>query len=145
MFASSFLELCSRFYNWFIWLGGNFQSLFLLILRLTWGQQFFLIGLGKLSYDHTLFVAIIEFICGGLIVIGFASRLAAIPLVLTTFSSLVAHNVFDGFHFIANPSLLVHSAPFPYLMTALIVFIFGPGRISIDAWIKNNSRHWHQL
>jgi putative oxidoreductase len=144
MYANPFLEFCSRFYAWFIWVGEHLQSLFLLILRLTWGQQFFLTGLGRYADGH-FFLATIETICGGFLFIGFASRLAALPLICTTFSFLVTHHVFDGFDFISNPSLLVHSSPFPYLMTALIIFVFGPGRISLDGWIKRNSRHWHQL
>jgi putative oxidoreductase len=144
MFANSWLDRIARFYSWVMWVAEHLQSLFLLILRLTWGQQFFFSGLGKFTH-HIPIAATLELFCGALLFIGFASRLAAIPLLFTTLSSLVAHRVFHGFHFISNPSLLVHSAPFPYLMAALIVFLFGPGRISLDAWIKRISRYWHQL
>ena len=162
MFANPFLESLSRFYSWIIRMGSGLQSVFLFFLRIIWGQQFFMIGLGKIIHHqevalyftsvglpnaafHTYLIGFLELIGGSLLVVGFASRLASLPLIFIMFGALIAQHVFNGFHFIENPFLLAHSGPFPFLLTALIVFIFGPGRVSIDAWIKRNSRHWHQL
>jgi uncharacterized membrane protein YphA (DoxX/SURF4 family) len=35
----------------------------------------------------------------------------------------------------------VSQNPYPFLITTLLVFIFGPGRISLDAWIKRWVSH----
>jgi hypothetical protein len=35
-----------------------------------------------------------------------------------------------------NPATFFKAAPFPYLLTALIVLLFGPGAFSIDGLIK---------
>ena len=37
---------------------------------------------------------------------------------------------------IGDPDKFVKADPFPYLLTALIVFAFGPGLFSIDALLK---------
>jgi putative oxidoreductase len=36
----------------------------------------------------------------------------------------------------SDPDKFVKADPFPYLVTALIVLVFGPGKFSIDALIK---------
>ena len=36
----------------------------------------------------------------------------------------------------SNPDKFVNADPFPFLLTALIVFAFGPGLFSIDALLK---------
>ena len=36
----------------------------------------------------------------------------------------------------SDPDKFVKADPFPFLLTALIVLIFGPGRFSVDALLK---------
>ena len=36
----------------------------------------------------------------------------------------------------SDPDKFVAAAPFPFLLTALLVLAFGPGALSIDALIK---------
>jgi putative oxidoreductase len=72
---------------------------------------------------------------GGLfLIIGLASR----PLALAT-SMTVAYLTAD-FEAVSNifsdPDKFVKADPFPYLLTALIVLVFGPGLFSIDAILK---------
>jgi len=140
--------------------GSNFQSLFLLYMRAVWGHQFFITGVAKLSdidavaqffttlnISDPLFVAYVVAICetiGGIcLFFGFASRFVAIPLIAIMVSALsLAHSdAFVELRFLFEPSLLVHQAPYPFLLTSLLVLIFGPGRISIDAWIKRWASH----
>jgi uncharacterized membrane protein YphA (DoxX/SURF4 family) len=40
----------------------------------------------------------------------------------------------------SDPDKFVKADPFPFLLTALIVFAFGPGRFSVDALLKWGSR-----
>lgn len=154
-FENPLLEFCVTHYNRLVAWSSNLQSLFLFWMRLTWGHQFFLTGSGKLaSIDKTIefftslgivypvfhahLVAYLELIGGTCLILGFASRLAALPLVIIMFVALTtAHvHVFTNFLFFTNPSSLVNEAPYPFLITSLLVLIFGPGRLSIDAWIK---------
>jgi putative oxidoreductase len=155
MFESRFLRLSNKFYGWFISIGSNLQSLFLLYMRLVWGHQFFMTGLAKFTHLDTVakffvglnipyptftsyVVASFELVGGLCLFFGFFSRVAAIPLIVIMISALsLAHSeAFTQLRFLFEPALLVHQAPYPFLLTALLVFIFGPGRVSVDAWIK---------
>lgn len=157
MFSNRLLNRMAKLYQCVIFTGENLQSIFLFLLRITWGIQFWITGIGKLAnpdrvahfftslhipapYFSTIAVGLFEAVGGAFLVLGFSSRLICIPLAVILFTAYAtAHvDVFYDFAFIFNPSLLVKEAPFPFLLTTLIVFIFGPGRISIDAWIKKN-------
>lgn len=133
---------------------GNFlQSIFLLAIRLLWGFGFLAAGLLKfqdIEKVSTFFdslgipipvasaylVAGVEAVCGALLIIGLASRLASILLIIIMVTALAtAHREavvqiwphFDKFS--VQP-------PIPFLLTALTVWCFGPGIFSIDAIIK---------
>lgn len=155
MFENRFLHIVDRIYGWFVYIGSNLQSLFLLYMRLVWGHQFFITGIAKFAHIDTVSqffvslnlshpvltsyaVASFETVGGLCLFFGFISRLAAIPLIVIMVSALsLAHTeAFVQLRFLFEPALLVHQAPYPFLLTALLVFIFGPGRVSIDAWIK---------
>jgi putative oxidoreductase len=129
------------------------QSPLLLVMRLYWGYGFFIAGKGKLfnlgrtagffvdlniplpTYSAWL-AGVVE--CGGglLLLLGLYSRLASIPL---AFTMLVA---FDTAHrdsvvaIFSNPELALKEDPFLFLLTAVIVMTFGPGRFSVDALIQ---------
>jgi putative oxidoreductase len=164
MFADPKIQFIEKYYLKLIAIGSSLQSLFLLLMRLTWGHQFLLAGWTKFQNlegvivffakigipfptFHAILVALFEFLGGLCLLLGFASRLAAIPLIFIMFVAYgAAHShPFTHFAFLKDPSLLVREAPFPFLLTALIVFIFGPGRLSIDAWLKKKSKFWPQL
>lgn len=163
MYVNPLINRLAGFYNKIISIGNNLQSLFLFLLRMIWGHQLFLTGHSKFAhldqtiqhfttfgFSHPYFLALLtaiaQLVMGLCFFVGFASRLASIPLIALTISSLVvAHShVFSNFNFVLDPAVLVHSAPFPFLMVSLIVFLFGPGRLSVDAWIKHRSEHWEQ-
>ena len=155
MLINPFLNLVDKIYRFIISIGSNLQSLFLLYMRLTWGHQFFLTGLGKFEAIektaqyfaalhipfpefHAYLVSSLELVGGLFLIFGFASRLISIPLIVITLVALsTAHAPnLSNLRFLTEPLALVHQTPYPFLITALLVFIFGPGRISIDAWIK---------
>lgn len=152
---SPFLRFLERLYLPLIKFGSNLQSLLLGYMRLLWGYQLFLFGLDKwhnisatiaffseLNIPspafHAYEVALIELICGGLLLIGLASRLAALPIIFITLSALAtAHAEYiTNFQFLTDPHMVAIQEPYPYLLLALLIFIFGPGRLSLDAWIK---------
>lgn len=160
MFVSPLLNALSKFYGFFLTIGSNLQSLLLLYMRLTWGHQFLLAGLGKLhdipgtvkffttlNIPYPLFhayeVGIFEAVGGALLILGFASRLITIPLIIIMLTALsTAHAEYlANLKFVTDPQMLVIQKPYPFLITALMVFAFGPGRISLDAWIKRWAGH----
>jgi putative oxidoreductase len=155
MFKNPLLQLCDRIYNFFIRIGNNLQSLFILYMRLTWGHQFVISGWIKLhgihetaTYFATLDIALpmfnaflvglIETLCGFCLLVGFASRIATIPLIVIMLTALSLDHAPDIsiFTFLFQPLSLVRETPYPFLITSILVFCFGPGRISLDAWIK---------
>ena len=48
MFTNPLLHFIAVVYEKIVGIGSNLQSLFLLWVRLTWGHQFYLTGMGKL-------------------------------------------------------------------------------------------------
>ncbi len=134
-------------------MGESLQSVLLLIIRLFWGYGFFQTGLGKLNKIQvtTAFfkslgipfanlnvyaAASIELVGGLLLMFGLATRLISIPLIVVmTVAYLTAHldsvkNIFN------DPNTFVSESPFSYLFACLILFAFGPGKISIDYVIE---------
>jgi putative oxidoreductase len=130
--------------------GSSLQSPFLLAVRLYWGWQFMQTGWGKLTDIEKVigfftdlgirapalsayFVSGLEFGGGALLILGFGSRLIALPLVI---DMLVAYIMADRealFSIFSNPDKFTAAAPYTFLMASLIVLIFGPGRFSLDA------------
>ncbi len=158
------MHTLAKAYQGFIRFFSNFQSLFLFLVRIIWGHQFFITGLGKYSRIEAtvqLFqslhiplpvfsaylVGTVELIGGILLIVGLGSRLAALFLAIIMFTAMsTAHaHVFSDFKFISDPSLVVQQAPFPFLIACLIVLFFGPGKISLDAWIKRSIQNRHKF
>jgi len=155
MIQNAFIRFIATIYQWIINVFSNLQSVFLFLMRITWGFQFYKAGYGKfsdigkvadffadlgipLSHFHASMVAGLELIGGLFLIFGFASRLVSLPLsiiMMVAYSTAHAH-VFTRFEWVTNPSLIVNAAPFAFLITCLIVLMFGPGKISIDAYIK---------
>ena len=138
-----------KFYEGLIVAGSNLQSLLLLAIRLFWGYQFFISGWGKfqnmpkvVSFFQDLGIPFpelnaylasgVECIGGLMLLIGFGSRLAAIPLAFTMVVAMLTAHSDAIVHILQDPDAFVQQAPFNYLLTCLIVFAFGPGAFSID-------------
>jgi len=149
MFDSVFLNLFAALYRFIIKVGSSLPSVFLFYMRLTWGHQFVLAGWDKWTHMentvqffttlgipqahfHAHFVAALEMVGGALLIVGLGSRLVAIPLIFLMLAALGTAHLQHVF----SPTSLAIQAPYPYLITVLLVFIWGPGRVSLDAWIK---------
>lgn len=143
-----------KFYQAIITLGKFLQPILLLALRLYWGYSFMTSGWGKLhnisevaTYFESLhipfpvanayLVGYVELIGGFCLLVGFAARLMAIPLIINMIVALItAHreavaNIFNDFQNVINQT------PFSYLLVSLIILAFGPGLISVDALLKS--------
>ena len=124
---------------------SRLQHPFLLACRLYWGGLFIFSGYNKLShlaltaqrftewhipapYANAVAAGTTEMVCGSLLVLGAASRLITIPLIVTMIVAYrTAHldEVTDLYTFVTAP-------PFLHLMTCTLVLLFGPGAFSVD-------------
>lgn len=78
------------------------------------------------------FVAVFEVVCGLLILFGLLTRLAVLPLLAIMITAIITTKIpvltEEGFWFMA------HAARTDFAMTLLLLFLFiyGPGRYSVD-------------
>ncbi len=142
----------TKLYRLWVNVISKLQSPFLLIIRLYWGWQFFLTGKGKLMHlDKTAgFFASInipmpklnavlagstECFGGLLLLLGLGSRIATVPLIFTMIIAYVTADSDKIKGIFNNPDAFVSAAPFLFMLTAIIVLVFGPGVFSLDAVI----------
>lgn len=152
---TALLEQVKKWYLREIWVLDGLKHPFLLILRLYFGWGFMSAGLGKLlnvretaelfaGWDIPLptlnvyLAGTTETVCGGLLLLGAASRIITIPLIGTMLVAyLKAHT--EQFHALFDNetrAIFFKAPPFPYLFTCLVVLLFGPGLISVDGALK---------
>jgi len=133
-------------------LGRSLRSPFLLLIRVYWGWQFFLTGKGKLGdlsrptqyftqlhipapHVNAIVVSLTECVGGLLLLLGLGSRfITSIFIVEMTVAYLTSEK--EAVHSIfSDPDKFTGASPFLFLFAAAIVFIFGPGRVSLDCLI----------
>ncbi len=144
-------------YELLVSLGSILQPFLLLLLRLYWGVCFAEAGFGKLvnieqvvpffrsleiplPYLSAYCVGVVEFVGGVCLALGLGARLVALPLIgimvgayVTVFHDALM-NIFQ------DPQGCIQQSPFLFLLVCLIVLAFGPGALSIDAWLKQKYR-----
>jgi putative oxidoreductase len=132
------------------------QPLLLLVIRLYWGWSFFIAGKGHLmNLDkttaffaelHLPFPKANVILAGGtecfgglLFMAGLFSRLISVPLMFTMIIAFATADK-EAFHAIfSDTDKFTGATPFLFLYAALIVFAFGPGKISLDALFFKNT------
>ncbi|MDP9002172.1 MAG: DoxX family protein [Myxococcota bacterium] len=77
---------------------------------------------------NAIFVGYSELICGTLLVLGLFTRLAAIPLMISMMVAILTAKRGD----LHGPFDLVGFDEFTYWVVLAMVFIIGPGAVSID-------------
>jgi putative oxidoreductase len=142
-----FLESIYRFW---IKAVSHLQSVFLLIIRLYWGWQFFLTGKGKLMdldkvtaffttihiphpHLNAIMAGCTECFGGLLLLLGLGSRIITIPLIFTMVIAYITTEQEALGVLFRDPDKFVSAAPFQFMLAAIIVLIFGPGVFSLDA------------
>jgi putative oxidoreductase len=148
-------KLLSKALLWhcqFFTLVSYLQSPFFLLVRLYWGWQLAQSGWGKLhhlsnvgEYFATLglpmparmavFIASVEFFGGIFLALGLASRITGLVLTVNLTMAYVIGDREALLPFLSDPDKFIAAAPFAFLIVALIVLIFGAGRISADTAI----------
>jgi putative oxidoreductase len=116
----------------------------LLFLSTGWGKVHsiskvtaFFESLGILAPGpNAVLVGYTELIGGALLVLGLATRLATVPLIVSMVVAIVTaklgdlHNVFD----------LVGFDEFTYLVVLVMIAIIGPGEVSLDRFVAARLR-----
>ncbi|MBI2343715.1 MAG: DoxX family protein [Deltaproteobacteria bacterium] len=132
-------------------IGGAFQHLLLLIIRLYWGIGFLLAGTGKFGRigevtgffskldipfpaQMVYLVATVETVGGLLLLLGLVTRLTTLPLIAVMCVAFATAHQEALLGVLHDPETFFQQAPFLFLYALLILFAFGPGKISIDGW-----------
>jgi len=133
------------------------QSLFLLVVRLYWGWEFFLTGKGKLmdlqkptEYFQSLGIPLpqvsavlagmTECVGGLLLLIGLASRLIQIPLAFLLVIAYATADIDAVKAIFSDPDKFTGATEFLFLYTVILVLVFGPGKFSVDWLITRKLR-----
>jgi putative oxidoreductase len=142
-----------RAYELLVTGANSLKSPVLLALRLYFFWQLFLIGEGKLSNIgkvseffaslhiplptlNAYFIGSLECFGSSLLIIGLGSRLLSLLIVISMAVAYLAADFEAVSSIFSDPDKFVKADPFPFLLTALIVLVFGPGLFSIDALMK---------
>lgn len=138
-------------------IGTMLQGPVLLVIRLYWGWQFFLTGKGKLmNLDRTagffgsidipwpklnaILAGTTECVGGLFLLAGLFSRIISVPLMgVMAVAYLTAHQDELGAIF-SEPDKFLSAAPFQFLLACVLIFVFGPGRLSLDAWWRSGGK-----
>ena len=144
-------------YGWFLKAANFLQSPFLLAIRVYWGWLFLESGIGKFSHIdkvvsfftdlgipaptlNAYFNASLETVGGLLLILGLASRLIAVPLLINMIVAYITADREAFTAFFSESGKFFGADPFPFLLVSLLVLIFGPGKLALDtlvaAWWK---------
>jgi putative oxidoreductase len=134
---------------------GCAQAGLLLTVRLYWGIQFAHHGWGKLTHlDRTahffaslslpvpaamaLLVALVEFAGGILFSAGLGTRVVSLILFVEMSIAyfIVPDDRVNFSHILSAPSDFYSATPYTYWFAALLILIFGPGRIAMDSLLR---------
>jgi putative oxidoreductase len=149
---SSLMKTVDQFYALFLKIANSLQSPFLLAVRLYWGWQFLQSGWGKLTHISTTienftnmgvpapafnahFIGLVETVGGVLLLLGLASRLIAVPLIINMTMAYVIGDREALQSIFSEPDKFYGAAPYTFLFAAIIVLVFGPGYFSLDTLI----------
>ena len=147
-------------YGWFLKAANSLQSPFLLAIRLYWGWQFLESGIGKFNHIEKVigfftdlgipaptlnayFNASLETVGGLLLILGLASRLIAVPLLINMIVAYITADKEALTSFFSESGKFFGADPFPFLLVSLLILIFGPGKLALDTlvaiWWKKRS------
>jgi putative oxidoreductase len=129
------------------------QSILLLIIRVYWGVQLAQSGWGKLhhldkvtDYFQSInvpmpgptahMVAVLELVTGIFWILGLVSRPISAIMTINLFAAYWFGDHEAFLSFFSDPDKFTGAAPFQFLLVSLIVLLFGPGFISLDALLR---------
>jgi putative oxidoreductase len=138
-------------------IGGLLQSPLLLVIRLYWGWQFVQTGKGKLLHLektasffaslnipapklNAIMAASTETVGGLLLLLGLFSRFASPALISVMCVAYATADREALLGVFTNPDKFLGADPFLFLFASVIIFAFGPGRISLDALLFGDKK-----
>src|ERR1700751_3257715 len=144
--------IIKTFYCWLVVCADALRSPLLLVIRLYWGWQFFLTGKGKLMnlprtsqffeslgipfpHGQALLAACTECFGGLLLLVGLALRLISLPFFILLSVAFFTPYLDRVRGLFIHPDKFVPADEFLFLFAVAIVFVFGPGKISIDTLV----------
>jgi putative oxidoreductase len=147
------IRLVRALYASFVKIVSSAQSPFLLVVRLYWGWQISQNGWAKLhNLPHVteffaslglpapgptaIFVSSTELVVGILLALGLLSRVAALALTVDMTMAYVTGDRAALLSFFSDPGKFYNADPYTFLFAALLILIFGPGKISLDALLE---------
>ncbi len=137
-------------------IGTTLQPVLLLAIRLYWGWQCFLSGKGKLmGLDkvtafftdlhipaprlNAIMAGSVECFGGLLLLLGVYSRFVSIPLMFTMVIAYITADKEAVQAIFSEPDKFVTAAPFLFLYAFVIIFVFGPGKLSFDGLVRKKA------
>jgi putative oxidoreductase len=145
--------LVQKLYDWFVNSMSNLQSPFLLVVRLYWGWQISQNGWAKLHNiprvteffaslglpapgPTAIFVSSTELVVGILLAVGLLSRIAAFTLTSDMTVAYITADRMALLSFFSDPGKFYNADPYTFLFAALLILIFGPGKLSVDTLVE---------
>jgi putative oxidoreductase len=109
------------------------------LVKLIGGEEIQFLDLFGIGATPSFILAIFaEFLCSILIIIGLATRWAAIPLIITMLVAIFIAHASDGFQ--------KQELPAHYVLTYIFLLLAGPGKYSVDYFIsKRLNRKYRRL
>lgn len=146
-------QKATTLYNAFANYADFLQSPLLLAVRLYWGWQFFQTGWGKLQDipkvtgfftglglpfpNVTAYVVGTTECAGGILLfLGLGSRLVSLPLLADMIGAYMTADREALKAIFSEPGKFYAADPYTFLFAALLILVFGPGTISLDALIE---------
>ena len=77
---------------------------------------------------------------GLLLLIGLFSRVISVPLVFTMVVAYLTADIDKVKGIFQEPDKFVSADPFLFMLTAILVFAFGPGKLSADYLLARRTR-----
>jgi putative oxidoreductase len=142
-----------KIYDRFVRIASGVQSPLLLLIRIYWGWQISQNGWGKLhNLSHVTeffaslglpapgptaaFVSTFEFVGGILLGIGLLSRVTALGLVIDMTTAYITADREAFFSVFSAPEKFYNADPFIFFFAGLLILMFGPGKIAVDALLE---------
>src|SRR5262249_30054223 len=154
-------EKVATLYAWLVTATNFLQTPFLFVIRVYWGWLFLESGWGKITHPdkviayfsdlnipaptlNSYLTATLETVGGILLILGLASRLIAVPLLINMIMAYVIADREALTSFFSESGKFYAADPFPFLLVSLLVLVFGPGKLSLDNLIAARRRRAQQ-
>ena len=145
----------SKLYEGFVYSGSHLKSIFLLLVRLYFGFAFLFAGFTKFQdlnqtseffadlnipfpFFNTLLASSVEFFGGIFLVLGIGTRFFSFILMLVMLVAMYTAHQSEFLNLFNDSQAFITLVPFIFFFASLTLFVFGPGRVSMDHLFKTD-------